>query len=256
MYQDAQGALYIHEETASPAEPEKKAPVWPWVLAGAAVVAGAALWMSQSPTRRENPVDPAIDPLLLEAANPETPWQRLEVLAKHKAPEVRRALLQNPALCPVDDQGDVDTHLLFDLAMEFPDEAAEAPAFVLHAFYGDPLSVIDVIKRIASYTKNPDLILFIASNYGHIEPYVNTYISRNQYTPPEILTELSESYPRSVAQNRNTPPETLQKLSKNWPSYVASNPNASTSLLRELCEHPQESVRMYARENLSERGLL
>jgi len=58
MYQDSEGVFYIHEETASPTEPEKKAPVWPWVLAGAAIVAGTALWMSQNPPQDREPCGP------------------------------------------------------------------------------------------------------------------------------------------------------------------------------------------------------
>jgi len=115
--------------------------------------------MSQSPTRSENLVK-AKKPsrYVLKAQDPETPWKRLWTLSKHKDREVRKALLQNPALCPVDDQGDVNTGLLLDLAFDFPDEAAEAPAFVLHAFYGDPKPMLRVIRRMVDYMKDPERV--------------------------------------------------------------------------------------------------
>jgi len=233
MYQDAQGALYVHEETATPID-EKKAPVWPWVVAGAAIVAGAALWMSQSPTRSENPVDPALAPLLLEAANPETPWKRLWILAEHENREVRRALLQNAALCPVDDKGVVQTGLLYHLTSEFPDEVAEAPAFVLHAFYGDPTSMRFVIRRIVVYTKDPERVRSMLSLFGSLHEEIRWNAANNKVTPPDLLRELA----------------------KEWPGSVAGNPNTSTEVLRELLQHHDVRVRTDAKHFLSKRIVL
>jgi len=278
MYQDAQGVLYVHEESTSPAEPEKTT-VWPWVVAGAVVVAGTALWMSQSPTRSENPVKPKKPSrLLLEAANPDTPWKRLEALAKHKDPEVRRAVLQNPALCPVDDQGNVDIDLLYHLAGEFPDETAEAPAFVLHAFYGDPTPMLRVIQRIVYRTKDPERVRSTLSLFGQLDPLIRNSAANNQMTPPEILRELAEEWPEEVAKNSNAPPDLLRELVEEWPGWVALNPNAPHDVLRELAkewpqtvaynpnthpdvlrnllQHQDGWVREEAKKNLSRRGLL
>jgi len=204
-------------------------------VAGTAIVAGAALWMSHRPTRSENPVK-AKKPsrLLLEAANPDTPWQRLEALAKHKDLEVRRAVLQNPALCPVDDQGNVDIYLLYHLAGEFPDEAAEAPAFVLHAFYGDPTPMIRVIQQIVSRTKSPERVRSMLSLFGPLDEDIRWSAASSQVTPPEILRELAAEWPQTVASNPNTPPDVLRKL----------------------LQHQDEWVRDKAKENLSRRGLL
>jgi len=234
MYRDAQGTFYVHEESTASFAEEKKAPVWPWVVAGAAIVAGAALWMSQGPTKSPNPVDPDLDPLVLKAQDPETPWQRLKAFAEHEDREMRRALLQNPALCPVDDHGMVNTYLLYHLVEEFSDEAAEAPAFVLHAFYGDPKPMIRVIRRMVDYMKDPERVRSMFSLFGHLDEGIRLSAADNQVTPPEILHDLAEEWPRTVAYNRNTPPD----------------------VLRELMNHHLQWVRDGAKKNLSSRGLL
>jgi len=179
-------------------------------------------------------MDPAVDPLLLEAANPDTPWKRMESFAYHKDPEVRRALLQNPALCPIDDQGHVNTDLLWSLAVEFPDEVAEAPAFVLHAFYGDPTPMLEVIRRIVVRTKDPERVHSMISLFGHLDPWIRMYAAHNKVTPPEVLRELAKEVPGTVAENPNAPPD----------------------LLRALLQHQDRWVRDYAKRNLSRRGLL
>jgi len=278
MYRDAQGALYVHDESTASLAEEKKPSAWPWVVAGAAIVAGAALWMSQSPTRRENPVDPAIDPLLLEAANPDTPWKRLYEIARHRDREVKQALLQNPNLCPIDDKGNVNTGLLLDLAFKFPDEVAESPAFILHAFYGDPTPMLRVIERIVYKTKSPERVRSMLSLFGSLLEDIRWNASRNEVTPPDILRELAEEFPRAVVFNPNAPPEVLRELAAKWPGAVAGNPKAPPEVLRELAKkYPEEvarnpntfpevlrelmnyhlqSVRDGAKKNLSRRGLL
>jgi len=190
--------------------------------------------MSQSPTRRENPVDPTLDALLLEAANPDTPWERLKDLFEHEDREVRRALLQNPAICPIDDKGNVNTGLLLDLSEEFPDEATEAPAFVLHAFYGDPKPMIRVIQRIVIQTKDPERVRSMFSLFGPLDTLIRRFSATNEVTPPEILLELAEEWPEQISWNPNTPP----------------------NILRALLQHQDRWVRDYAKRNLSRRGLL
>jgi len=125
---------------------------------------------------------------------------------------VRRALLQNPALCPVDDQGNINIDLLYHLAEEFPNETAEAPAFVLHAFYGDPTPMIDVIKNILSYSKNPKLIGSILFNFAHLNKYIESRAASNRFTPQYILRDLSQYNQALVASNPNSPPDVLRTL--------------------------------------------
>jgi len=170
----------------------------------------------------------------IEAANPDTLWKRLWILAEHEDREVRRAVLQNPALCPVDDQGNVKTGLLYQLAAEFPDEAAEAPAFVLHAFYGDPTPMIRVIQQIVSRTKSPERVRSMLSLFSQLDPWIRGSAANNSVAPPDILRDLA----------------------KDWSQTVASNPNVPPDVLRELLQHHDRWVRDYAKENLSLRGLL
>jgi len=171
---------------------------------------------------------------MLEATNPDMPWKRLKALAEHENREVRRAVLQNPALCPVDDKGVVQTGLLYQLAAEFPEDAAEAPVFVLHAFYGDPTPMLKVILRIVYRTKDPERVHSMFSLFGSLRESIRLSAAHNQVTPPEILRELAEEFPLAVAKNPNTPPEVLRKL----------------------LQHHDRWVREEAKENLSRRGLL
>jgi len=213
--------------------------------------------MSHRPAWSPNPVK-AKKPsrYVLEAANPETPWDGLWILAEHKDREVRKAVLQNPALCPVDDQGNINIDLLLDLAAEFPDEAAEAPAFVLHAFYGDPKPMVDVIRRIVSHTKDPERVRSLLSLFGPLDEDIRWIAAYKKVTPHEILRELAEEWPLAVASNPNTPPDVLRELAKEVPGTVAENPNAPPDVLRDLLHHQNQWVREEAKKYLSRRGLL
>jgi len=184
----------------------------------------------------------ALNLLLLEAAKSDTSWKRLKALAEHEDREVRRALLQNPALCPIDDQGYVDTHLLWSLAGEFPDEAAEAPAFVLHAFYGDPKPMVDVIRRIVVRTKDPERVRSMFSLFGPLHEGIQWSTANNSMTPPEILRELAEECPLAVASNPNTPPDVLRELVEEWPAAVAGNPKAPPEVLLKLAKQFPQTV--------------
>ena len=130
---DASGTRYQLAEAVEAPAPAKKTPLWPWVLGGL-VVAGGLVWMaSSSSSRKANPVNHDLETLIMEAQDPATPFERLEVLQKHPEVEVRRAVLDNPHVLPTDEDGTLDTSLLEALAREFPEEVAAHPLFVLHA---------------------------------------------------------------------------------------------------------------------------
>jgi len=190
MYQDAQGALYVHEEIANHVAEKKKAPVWPWVLAGAAVVAGAALWMSQSPpfTRNSNPTD--TDIFKKEAEDPQTSWERLENLCHHSDPSVLQSLVHNPSICKFDEKGNINTYLLKILAKKIPDEVIHSTWVGLFAFMEQNESMLEVVAQCAESTEDMNTIRSIYNVYGrHLE--IAFYVAENNFTPIDILEETS-----------------------------------------------------------------
>ena len=70
---------------------------------------------------------------LEEVRNPETSFERLKELVLHTDLEASRCLLEHPNLCPTNQNGEIKTYLLRELARKTPDEVAMHPVFVLHA---------------------------------------------------------------------------------------------------------------------------
>ena len=172
--------------------------------------------------------------LIDEAKNPATPFRRLKELAHHQDDKVQAALLQNPAICTVNDDGTVDHCILQELALEFPDEVAESPVFALHAFYGEPKLMVCVIQNIIERTQDPERIHSMLSLFGHIDPWLRGAAASNPATPPDLLRDLADEWPCSVARNPNTPPD----------------------LLKEFAQHPDWKIRLAVASNLSDCNLL
>jgi len=257
MYQDAQGILYVHEEAITHVAEEKKAPLWPWMVGGAVVLAGAALWMSHSTTRNENPVSSDIEQhLILEAQDPDTPWERLRALSLHESRDVRKALLQNKSIC-IDENGEFSLSILTTLSSEFPDETACSPCFVFHAFYGDPTPMTHIIIRIVEFTSNPDLISFMVSSFGNLHPWIQQSAASNKSTPSHLFADLANDWADEVANNPSATPEVLRVLSSTHVYSVAKNPNAPPDVLWNiLMVEKSRLILSAAEENLSRRGLL
>ncbi len=251
---DASGTRYQLAEAVEAPAPAKKAPVWPWVVGGLAV-AGGLLWMAASSPWKANPVSHDLETLIMEAQDPATPFERLEVLQKHSEVEVRRALLGNPNVCPTNEDGTLTTDLLWNLAQEFPEEVAAHPLFVLHALIEPDEEILGVVIEVVGRTADVGLIETLLRSWGPHSWEVRESVAWNPHTPEDMLrilgNEATESkwYVRqAVARNPNTPPEVLRLLGNEatestWRvrEAVAQNPSTPLDTLRTLGNPATES---------------
>ncbi len=210
--------------------------------------------------------------LIEEAKSPKTPQNCLLELQKHPEAEVRRALLDNPNVCPTDEDGSLDTDLLQRLARDFSEEVANHPAFVLHVLI-EPNEEMDVVVEVVmERTKNVDLIEHVLRTWGPSHWGVRLAIAENPNTPVDTLralgnqaTEPQWHVRKAVASNPSTPIDVLCVLGNghkesNWKIrlVVVSNPRTSKEVLRTLCSKDNEfyfAVREAAAEALAARGL-
>ncbi len=250
---DASGTRYQFTETSEAPAPAKK-PVWPWVVGGLALV-GGLVWMASSP-RKANPVAPELEVLVTETRNPSTPFERLEVLAEHPEVEVRRAVLDNPNVCPTDEDGTLDTSLLEKLAKSLPEEVAAHPLFVLHALVEPDDEMRWVVVEVVGRTKEVGLIETLWRTWGPDDWLVRQGVAVNPNTPLDVLrilgneaTESEGNVRQAVAENPSTPEDALRILgnetteSKGWVRYVvARNPSTPEDTLRLLGNSKTESV--------------
>ncbi len=134
-----------------------------------------------------------LEALVAEASNPTTSFGRLVELQCYSKEEVRRSLLNNPNLCPIQKNGRINVYVMEKLVEDFPEEVAGHPAFVLHALI-EPnqwmkVVVIEVVKR----TVNVGLIEHVWRTWGPSEWGIRQAVAKNPSTPAEILRSLGKS---------------------------------------------------------------
>jgi len=132
--------------------------------------------------------DPAI--LVAEARNPATPFERLKALVKHPEIKVRRALLDNPNVCPTDEEGTLTTILLEKLAREFPEEVAGHPTFVLHALIEPAKEMGEVVVHVVGRTMDVGLIEHVFRTWRLDDWRVRQAVAENRNTPEDTLRTL------------------------------------------------------------------
>jgi len=252
---DASGTRYQLTEAVEAPAPAKKTPLWPWVLGGL-VVAGGLVWMaSSSSSRKANPVNPGLKALIEKARDPTTSFHHLKSLQEHAEVDVRRAVLDNPNLCPTNEDGKLTTGLLWNLAQEFPEEVAAHPLFILHALIEPDEEILGVVIEVVRRTADVGLIETLLRSWGPHSWEVRESVAWNPHTPEDMLrilgNEATESkwYVRqAVARNPNTPPEVLRLLGNEatestWRvrEAVAQNPSTPLDTLRTLGNPATES---------------
>jgi len=250
---DASGTRYQLTEAVEAPAPAKK-PVWPWVVGGLALAGGLA-WMASSRSRQPNPIRLDLEALVAEARDPNTPFERLMALVGHPEEDVRRALLDNPNVCPTDEDGKLTTDLLEKLAKEFPEEVAVHPLFVLHALVEPDDEMKVVVVHVVRRTADVGLIETLLRSWGPPHWRVRQGVAMNPNTPEDTLRLLgnevteSEEYVRlAVARNPTTPVDTLRALGNEatelvWyvRDAVAKNPTTPVDTLRSLGNEATES---------------
>lgn len=184
--------------------------------------------MASANSRSPNPIDPETEALIAEARNPETPMARLWASFNYSS-EVRHALLDNPNLCPVGRDGQLDALLFTWMAHDYPDEVSRHPAFVLHALIEPTHEMIRVIQEVASKTSDIGLIEHFFSSQWSSSVDVRVAVAKNPHTPESILqilasevTERERSVREAVTENPRVPENLLRSMIKeknesSWP---------------------------------------
>jgi len=200
-------------------------------------------------------MSPKLKALVAEARDPSTPFERLMALVEHPKVKVRRALLDNPNVCPTDEDGTLATGLLWTLAETLPEEVAGHPLFVLHALVEPAEEMEGVVIEVVGRTTDVGLIETLLRTWGSDSWKVRVSVAKNPTTPLDVLRLLgneateSEAYVRlGVASNPNTPEDTLRLLGNQKTESegtvrlaVASNPNTPLDTLRLLGNKATES---------------
>ncbi len=160
-----------------------------------------------------------LEALVQEARHPATSFERLMALVKHPKVKVRRALLDNPNVCPTDEDGTLDTSLLEALAKEFPEEVAVHPLFVLHALVEPTEFMQRVVRHVVKRMKDVKLIETLFHRWGHENSLVRSAVAANPNAPVDLLlllgnpeTELWWSVRKAVAGNPSVPIHLLRTL--------------------------------------------
>ncbi len=196
-----------------------------------------------------------LEALVQEARHPKTSWERLWALQRYPDAEVRRAVLDNPNVCPTDEDGKLNTSLLETLAEALPEEVAGHPLFVLHALVEPDDEMWCVVVHVVRRTRDAGLIETLFRTWGPDDRRVRRSVARNPHTPENTLRLLgneeteSEAYVRqAVAENPSTPPDVLRtlgnkKTESSWwvREAVASNPRTPEDTLRLLGNEKTES---------------
>ncbi len=159
-----------------------------------------------------------LEALVAEARDPSTPFERLKELVEHPEEEVRRAVLDNPHVCPANEDGTLTTSLLWRLAKEFPEEIASHPLFALHALVGPAEDMVAVVMEVVRRTTDVGLIQHVLITCDS-DWYVRQSVAANPNTPLLLLRNLGnpttedETYVRrAVARNPSTPEDVLRLL--------------------------------------------
>jgi len=228
--------------------------------------------MASSSPRKANPIEPDLKALIKKAKDPKTSFKQLGKLQEHPEVEVRRALLDNPNVCPTNEDGKLTTDLLAALAQEFPEEVAVHPLFVLHALIEPDGEMLGVVVEVVGRTAEAGLIEQVLRSWGLDSWLVRRAVAWNPSTPIDLLrllgnlaTEPEGEVRFSVAKNPTTPVDVLRTLGNEiteseWyvRDAVARNLNTSVDVLRTLGNEATESegyVRATAKSALAARGL-
>lgn len=208
---------------------------------------------------------------LIEARDPETSAERLGELWKLGDKDLRRAILDNPNICPIID-GEPRIGLLWRLSREFPEEVSHTATFVFHVILEPHKKMKLVLAEVLSHTKDIGLI-HLAWNQWREHWQVRESMAKNPNTPAEILHALGNRENEPIQTvifyaclNPNTPKEVLRILGNptkepDWTirCVVALNPHTPEDVLQLLCNEVTESemiVRQAAQKALADRGLV
>lgn len=198
------------------------------------------------------------------ARDPRTHWERLLTLAYCDEVEVRRALLDNPNLCPIQEDGKIKPDILVSLASEFPEEVSRLPLFVLHALVQPVDEMQLVVFEVISRTTDHELARTLFSLHGRYWK-IQYYLAKSTRAHTGLLHSLFDTYGSDhqirslLARNPKTPLSILRKLGNKLtePSEivreeVASNPSATEDILHTLgrmSTEPEYTVRRAVAKN-------
>lgn len=191
---------------------------------------------------------PEIEALIAEARDPNTSRDRLWELLDLSNDDVRRALLDNPNVCPTNDDGTVNTIFLNRLAEVIPEDVEAHPVFHLHAFIEPVEEMTVVAATIASRTTNKELILQLVKTFAGQGTGFLRSVVLNPHAPEEVLEELAKDkremfweVRKNIAKNPGTPARVLWILGdprveseSTVRASVAENPSTPEDLLKVL----------------------
>lgn len=195
------------------------------------------------PTENPTPLAPWDEEMFAEARNPLTSLDRLVELPWPIDSARCRILLDNPNICPTNEDGKRIVFMLELLAERFPVEVQEHRVFVLHALTTPAPEMEHVVTKIITRTNDSSLIERLYRNFlGSF--WVRQATILNTCTSTDILRELSAPQFEPVPRLR---------------MEVATNPNVPTDVLRSMINEEKEPdlwVRMMARTVLEQRGVV
>jgi len=194
-----------------------------------------------------------LDSLIAEARDPSTSFGRLWILSEYPDKEVRRSVIDNFNLCPLDKHGVLETTLLSKLATEFPEEVANHPIFVLHALVEPNDDMVWVVKEIVQRVGDMYILELLWNNWRNSTMWnIRESFGKNPCSSQEMLRILSNYEDewlvrRAVASNPKTSIDILRILGnevfeKTWEvrRAVAENPNTPLDVLHVLGNHKTE----------------
>lgn len=193
--------------------------------------------------------------LLNIVSNTSTSSLELQRLLGYKHPKINACIAANPNTHP-------DT--LVALYIDFPREVENNPALFLLTLE-DPRFIYDLLTITAKtleakkqQNKFPKILgSFLEHAIKHPDYSLRTFLAKTTSDSIVLdnLSNDSDSYVLNyVASNKHTSTETLTKLSKEEVDYVAmavaKNKNTPVPVLQQLTEHPNYSVRAFAKKTL------
>ena len=186
---------------------------------------------------------------LQQARDPATAPAQLRALATHEDATVRQAVTRNPR---------TPTHVLLQLAAEFPQAFVENPSLVFLRMvdlkFMTRLS-LQTVRRILTLERLPDWFWFHATHFSHT--LIRSEVASDRRIPEKFLKQLVSDkavYVRvGCARNPLLPGESIERLARDNSiqvrCHVAANERTSVSVLRELAKDPSARVRNYVANN-------